>query len=176
MKNKSLWISETAIMLALLLILQFATKSLGQIVTGSCVNFVLVSTTLICGLSSGVVIALISPFFAFLLGIGPVFFPITPCISIANVVIVLVSSIIKKRVDENQNAAFNFVIIVIAAIAKFICIYGLTVKLVLPTLGLEAKKMAVLSASFSYPQLITALIGGILSVIISPIIIKALKH
>lgn len=177
MKNsKALWVSKTAIMLALLLVLQFVTKSFGQIVTGSCVNFVLVSTALICGLSSGIVIALISPFAAFLLGIGPMFFPITPCIAIANVVIVLISSLIKKGIETNRRSILNFVIVVLAAIAKFICIYVLVVKLVIPSLGLSPEKVAVISASFSYPQLITALIGGVFSVIIAPLIIKALKH
>ena len=38
MKNKTFWIAETAVMIALLVALQWATKALGQFVTGSCVN------------------------------------------------------------------------------------------------------------------------------------------
>ncbi|MDO5441138.1 MAG: ECF transporter S component [Bacillota bacterium] len=176
MKKNTLWITQTGIMLAALLILQFATKSLGQYVTGSCVNFVLVTCTLVCGLSSGIVIALLSPFFALFLGVGPAIFVLTPCISVANVVIVLVSALARKRIEKGEaKQLVNYIIIVFAALAKFCCIYLLIVKLVLPILGLPPEKTALMSAMFSYPQLVTALIGGILSVAISAIIIKAIK-
>ena len=79
--KKTAWIARTAICLALLLCLQFATKSLGQFVTGSCVNLVLAIAALIGGVWSGVTVAVISPFCAFLLGIGPAFFPMVPCVA-----------------------------------------------------------------------------------------------
>ena len=41
MNRKTLWITETAVLLALLVGLQFVTKAMGQFVTGSCVNLVL---------------------------------------------------------------------------------------------------------------------------------------
>ena len=50
--KKTAWIARTAICLALLLCLQFATKSLGQFVTGSCVNLVIAMAALIGGLCS----------------------------------------------------------------------------------------------------------------------------
>ena len=50
--KKTAWIARTAICLALLLCLQFATKSLGQFVTGSCVNLVIAMAALIGGLIS----------------------------------------------------------------------------------------------------------------------------
>ena len=177
MNKKTLWITQTGIMLAALLILQFATKSLGQYVTGSCVNFVLVTCTLVCGLSSGIVIALLSPFFAFFFGVGPAIFVLTPCIAVSNVVIVLVASLARKRIEKGEaKQLVNYIIIVFAALTKFCCIYLLIVKLVLPILGLPAKKVAAMSVMFSYPQLVTALIGGLLSVVISSVIIKAIKN
>ena len=39
--KKTVWIARTAVCLALLIAIQFLTKSLGQLVTGSCVNLVL---------------------------------------------------------------------------------------------------------------------------------------
>ena len=47
MMKKTAWIARTAICLALLLCLQFVTKSLGQFVTGSCVNLVIAMAALI---------------------------------------------------------------------------------------------------------------------------------
>ena len=46
MKSKALWVTRTAAMMALLIVLQWLTKPLGQIVTGSCVNAVLAVTVL----------------------------------------------------------------------------------------------------------------------------------
>ena len=66
-KTNIVWIAETAIFLALLIVLQAVTASLGQFVTGSAVNFVLVAAAVIGGLWSGIVVAAVSPFLAFLL-------------------------------------------------------------------------------------------------------------
>lgn len=77
MNKKTLWITETAVMIALLVALQWATKPLGQFVTGSCVNLVLGVSVLVGGLWCGLTVALVSPFFAFLLGIGPAFLPLS---------------------------------------------------------------------------------------------------
>ena len=69
MKKKTLWLTETAMLIALLIVLQAVTKSWGQIVTGSFVNTVLALSVLTVGLWSGVTVAALSPFFAFMLGI-----------------------------------------------------------------------------------------------------------
>ena len=64
-------LTETAVLLALLVTLQAVTKSFGQLVTGSCVNAILAIAVLFTGLGSGITIALISPVLAFLFGIAP---------------------------------------------------------------------------------------------------------
>ena len=71
MSKKIRWITETALMLALLICLQALTKPMGQLVTGSCVNAILAVAALLGGVSCGVVVALCSPVLAFLLGIAP---------------------------------------------------------------------------------------------------------
>ena len=87
--RQALWITETAAMTALLIVLQIATKAAGQYVTGTCVNAVLAVSVLTVGLWSAVAVALLSPFFAFLLGIGPQLLPIVPSIALGNLVFVL---------------------------------------------------------------------------------------
>ena len=57
MKKQILWITETAVMLALLVTLQALTKAAGQYVTGSCVNLILAVTALTAGLGSGAAVA-----------------------------------------------------------------------------------------------------------------------
>lgn len=178
MKKKVLWITETAVMLALLIALQWATKSLGQIVTGSCVNTVLAVTVLFAGMSSGVTVALLSPVFAYSLGIAPNLATV-PAIMIGNVVFVLL-----LRLIYGEGRAFWRKIIawLTAATAKFAVLYVLVVLLICgPVSGvlleqgiLKAPMLEALPATFSWPQLVTALIGGALALFISPVLTRAL--
>ena len=82
-------LTETAVMTALLIVLQAVTKPTGQYITGTCVNAVLAVSVLAAGLWSGIAVALLSPLFAFLLGIGPQLPPIVPSIAVGNLVFVL---------------------------------------------------------------------------------------
>ena len=96
MKKRVLWITETAVMLALLIALQWITKPLGQIVTGSCVNTVLAVTVLLAGMGSGVTVALLSPVFAYLLGIAPQLVTV-PAIMVGNTVFVLLLKLLTGK-------------------------------------------------------------------------------
>ena len=155
-------------MIALLLILQLVTANLGQYVTGSCVNFILAMSVFIGGFASGIVVALLSPIFAFLLGIGPAFILISPCVSAGNFAFVVVMTLLwAKYVNEKSNFVKPILAVIAGAIAKFLVLYFLVVKLVLPSLGLPDKKVAIMSAMFSYPQLVTAIIGGIIATIVA---------
>ena len=69
MNKRVRWIARTGVLLAVLIALQAATKPLGQLVTGSCVNAVLTLSVTLCGIGCGAVVALVSPLLAFLLGI-----------------------------------------------------------------------------------------------------------
>ena len=171
MNKKTLWITETAVMIALLVALQWATKPLGQFVTGSCVNLVLGVSVLVGGLWCGLTVALVSPFFAFLLGIGPAFLPIVPMVAVGNMVLVVILHLLASR---DKIAARSYLAVAVA-VTKFLALWLLIVKLVLPTLGLAEKQVAAISASFSWPQLVTAAIGGVLAVTIAPLIRKALR-
>ena len=160
MNKKTLWITETAVMIALLVALQWATKPLGQFVTGSCVNLVLGVSVLVGGLWCGLTVALVSPFFAFLLGIGPAFLPIVPMVAVGNMVLVVILHLLASR---DKIAIRSYLAVAVGAVTKFLALWLLIVKLVLPTLGLAEKQVAAISASFSWPQLVTAAIGGVLA-------------
>lgn len=180
MKKKILWITETAVMLALLVTLQTLTKPMGQLVTGSCVNAILAVTTLVAGLSSAAVVALISPVLAFLLGIAPQILTV-PAIMIGNTVYVVLLCVIAGKNEKNivrRAAAW-----LIAAFAKFAALYAVVVWIICGVLSerllaagtLKPPMLNVLPATFSWPQLITALIGGAVAILITPVIRKALK-
>ncbi len=170
--SKTKQIARTAVLIALLVAVQYVTKGFGQFVTGSCVNLILAVSVLTCGLWSGAAVALISPFCAFLLGIGPAFIQLVPAVAAGNVIYVVLLSLLCGKI---KGAVGPYVSVVIAALAKFALLYTLIVKLLLPMLGLPEQKVAVMSAMFSWPQLVTALIGGVLCVLVYPVLKKAFQ-
>ena len=180
MNKKIRWITETAVMLALLISLQAITKPMGQLVTGSCVNAILAVAALVAGLSSGLTIALISPVLAFLLGIAPQILTV-PAIMIGNsVYVVLLSALADK---SGKNLLKQVIAWLVAAAAKFAALYAVVVWLICGVLSenllasgmLKAPMLKALPATFSWPQLVTALIGGAVALLIVPVLRKALK-
>ena len=180
MNKKLRWITETAVMLALLVALQALTKPMGQLVTGSFVNAVLAVTVLLAGLSSGITVALISPILAYLLGIAPQLLTV-PAIMVGNTVYVLLLYFIagkdSKKIVRQALAWFS------AAVAKFAALYTIVVWLICGVFAeslqasgvLKAPMLKVLPATFSWPQLFTALIGGAVALLIVPVLRKALR-
>ena len=171
MRQKTLWITQTAALLALLIILQLATRSAGQLVTGSCVNAVLALAALIAGLSSSLTVAVLSPFLAFALGVGPKLLPIVPAIAVGNAALAaLICLFARKNLSPARRAAATAV----AAAGKFALLYLLVVQLLCRVLTLNEKQIAAFSAMFSWPQLVTALIGTAVAMCVAPVIQKGL--
>ena len=179
MSKKIRWITETAVMLALLVCLQALTKPMGQLVTGSCVNAILAVSALVGGLSSGLVVALCSPVLAFLLGIAPQILTV-PAIMAGNSVFVILLSVLADKTGKNMIK--QMIAWIVAAAAKFAALYAIVVLLICGVLSenllaagvLKAPMLNALPATFSWPQLITALIGGAVALSITPILKKAL--
>lgn len=175
MNPKVLRITETAAMTALLVVLQAVTRPAGQFVTGSCVNAVLALTALLAGLWSGAAVALLSPFFAFLLGIGPQLLPIVPAIAAGNLVfVVLLWALTRRRRGApplRQVPAW-----LIAAFGKFAALYILVVQILCRVLPLQQPQIDTFSAMFSWPQLVTALIGGAIALLLMPVLRGALRR
>ena len=172
--KKTVWIARTAVCLALLIAIQFLTKSLGQLVTGSCVNLVLAVAALLGGIWSGVTVALVSPFCAYLLGIGPAFLPLVPCVSLGNAVYALLFGLFVDKYLKEKKPAAAYVSMALAAAAKFVTLLVVLVRLVAPHVVPEAK-LSVVTASFTWPQLLTAVIGGIIACLIAPTLRRALE-
>ena len=184
MNQKIRWITETAVMLALLVALQAVTKPLGQLVTGSVVNGVLAPTVLLVGISGGVTVALISPIFAFLLGIAPNFVTVLP-IMLGNTCFVVLLRLIAG--SSHKPLWRQPVALVSAAVVKFGVLYLLVVEVIcgVASGALLGKKLGsvvvlappmlkLLPTMFAWPQLFTALIGGAAALLIAPMLRKAL--
>lgn len=178
MKNKIRWLTRTAVLVALLITVQWATVGTqafaGQYITGSLVNAVLAVAALLCGLSTGLVVAVLSPFFAFALGIGPKLLPIVPMIALGNCVYVLVLHLLTGKTARKWQQIAG---VAAAAVAKFLTLYLAVVQILIPVLGdsLKAPQIQTFTAMFSWPQLVTALLGGTLAFLLLPVLKKAIR-
>lgn len=186
MNKKIRWITETGVLLALLIVLQALTKPFGQLVTGSCVNALLAIAALVGGAGCSLAVAVISPLLAFSLRIAPNFITVVP-IMLGNAVYALLLWALagRKKTPFWQRP----MALILAATAKFGLLYLLVVKVICgvaadallgQTLGnavlLAPPMLKLLPAMFTWPQLITALLGGCVALLISPPLGKALKR
>ena len=188
-KNRSriLQITRTAVMLALLIVLQWGTKPLGQLVTGSFVNAVLALSVLLIGLGGGIAVAFLSPVAAYLLGIAPNLITV-PAIMVGNFCYVVILGLLVGKAHKPvwKTVAAG----VTASFAKFITLYVLVAKVIcgvasgsllgrkLPGMAtplLAPKMLQLLPAMFTWPQLITALVGCGAALSVLPLLRKTIK-
>ena len=188
MRNRIRWITQTAVMLALLICLQYVGSLIPhqmtkQLVTGTFVNCVLAVTTLVAGLGSGIAVALISPVCAFFFGIAPNLITVVPIMLGNTCYVLLLGLLIRKNTRLWKQGAS----LVVSAAAKFAVLYLLVVELICgvaaeallgqkigQTVLLAAPMLKMLPTMFSWPQLITALAGGAVALAIHPVLKKAL--
>lgn len=181
MNKKIRWITETAVLLALLVALQALTKGFGQLVTGSCVNAVLAVAVLVGGMSCGVTVALISPVMAYLLNIAPQILTV-PAIMVGNTLFVVLLRLIAG--PRSKPVWKQVVGWAVAAAAKFAALYVIVVKIICGPASeallangiMKAPMLSALPLSFGVTQLFTALIGGAVALVIVPLIRKALHR
>jgi len=176
--EKVLWITRTAVLIALTVALQALTLQLqNQFITGSIVNLMLVISVMTCGLSTGLTVSIFTPILPTLLGFGPML-PIVPFIAAGNMALVTMWYLIGNREIVNTYIAY-IIALVAGAVAKFLVLYFGVVQIAIPyILGLpEGSPPAIaMSFMFSYPQLITAATGGVCAIILLPTLLKAVKQ
>lgn len=111
--------------------------------------------------------AALSPILAFFLGIGPAIPHLIPFVILGNLVIVLVYWLVMEKTPLGTIPAWG-VGILAGAVAKTLVLWLGIVKLALPLIpGLKPQQIQVMSAMFSWPQLVTALIGGIVAALLA---------
>lgn len=174
-KEKILWITHTAIFIALLIVLQATTATFGNVlITGTIVNLLLIISVMTCGFASGFSVAIVSPMIAKFLGIGPLWVLI-PFIAAGNIMLIILWHFLGNRKKGHRYVAYITALIT-AATAKFLVLYIGIVQIAIPLfLDLPEQQATVISHMFSIPQLITALAGGIIAVMILPTLKKAIR-
>lgn len=178
MKRSVLWIARTGVLLALLIALQWVTKPLTQLITGSAVNGILAVAVLFGGLGCGLTVALISPICAFLLNIAPNL-AVVPAIMAGNTVFVIALHLLCRGGWVRRITG-----LLAAAAAKFAVLYslvnwvicGVAADTLLMQGVLKPQMLKMLPATFGIMQLVTALTGGALALMVLPALQKALKQ
>ncbi len=167
---------RTAILLALTLVIQFA--GLPQPFTGPAVNAMLILSTIFVGPFGAIIIGCLTPWLAFLRGIMG-FAPLIPYIMVANAVYViafyLVRQSLKKvvRIDseEHFSASINGILsggagVITGAVLKFLVLSS-AVKFFIADVKPKMAQMMQL------PQLITALTGGAIALLVAAALVKS---
>jgi len=132
-----------------------------QLITGSLVNCILFVFTAVAGLGSAVTVGILSAVLASLIGVGPTVLPIVPLIALGNAILCVIYWLCAEKLKQNG------IVSVIAAAAVKCGFLWVTVSPLLHALtGVPEKQVNMLSIMFSWPQGITALVGGALALII----------
>jgi hypothetical protein len=152
------------------IVLQIAAAQFGnQIVTGSVVNFMLVVSTVLFGLPAGATVACLTPVVIRLIGIGPPFFQLIPFIAIGNLTLCAVWFLFDRL--RGNKTLFYPLALVSAALLKTAVLYLGVVKFAGPYL-LKLPPNAPIMLMYSFPQLITAAVGGALAIAALPVLRK----
>ena len=146
MKITATIITRTAILLALTIAVQ---QMKVQWLTGPAINAILILATGYTGILTGIIIGIFSPVMAFLQGIMPLAIAV-PVIMVGNALLCL-GFYWARKVN-------NLVGITVGAIVKF-SFLSLAVNFIIQVPPKVAQAL-------SFPQLITALIGGVIAVMI----------
>ncbi len=157
-----MWLTRTAVLLALTLAVQFL--GLPQWFTGPLVNAFLLLASLLVGMGSGVVIGLLTPWIALLRGIlPPPLAPMVPFIMLGNALLVIIFSLITRK---REVLWLNVLALVLAASGKYLLL-SQAVRYLVEVPPRVAQAMQI-------PQLLTALAGGAIALLIGKAVKRAL--
>ena len=173
MNKTVIFIARTAILLALAVLFQSLRlfipipAAVDQYLVGSLVMCLVVAAVIV-GIQGGLIVAVLTPVIAFLQNVlaNPV---LVPFVALGNAAIVVVAALLYKR--------NKYVSIILGALSKFIVLYITVVHIAIPVLlgNMPPQMKELMSLRFSWPQLVTALVGSWLAVMVLPLLKRALK-
>ena len=149
-------LTKTGVLLALTLAFQIFLQTYAQPVVGPLVNMMLILTVLLVGTIPAIVIGCLTPLVAFLVGIMPLM-PVVPFIMVGNALMVLLFSFTRNKLTDYGALALG-------AFGKF-AFLAFSVRYLLILFLPQVPPRLV--AALSLPQLYTALIGGLIAIILA---------
>ena len=150
------WLTRTAFLLAITLVFQMG--GFPQFITGPLVNTMLYLSAMLVGWQGGILIGVLTPFIAAVRGIlPPPLAPLIPFIALGNSLMVILFYWLRPK--------NRIIAIVIASLLKFLLLAG-AVNLLVQVPPVVAKMMSI-------PQLINAIAGGALALVVIILLKKA---
>lgn len=160
--NKTILVN-LAIFVILLTLAIFAPLLQHQLITGAIVNAALFLATALLGVSSALIIALLPSVISLAVGLLPkILLPMIPFIVLGNGILIVVFALLKQK---------NYWLSVLSAsLLKFLFLWSASSLII--KFFIAQKVAAKIAIMFSWPQLITALSGGIAAYLVLRIIAK----
>lgn len=179
--NRLQVLTRTAVLLALTIVFQnlriipvIGAGPQSQFIIGSLVNAALIVSVGTVNLYSAIIICIAAPLIAYIQGQLPPVLPyMIPIVAVGNAVLVISFYLFRKRLE--------YVGILVGAVAKCLILY-FAVRFMLQEVkgGIAQKTFATLSKmlsfNFSWPQLVTALIGGFIGILAINALQKTVKN
>jgi len=150
---------QTSLMIALALVFQIGFASFAQPVVGPMVNMVLFVTTALISPLAGVVVGIVTPLVAFVVGMMPLL-PLVPIIMIGNSILVVTFGYCYNQSWMKYGEYYG---LIVAALFKFLFLTT-AVQHLLPLLVPKVPGPIITAMGFN--QFITAIIGGIIALVI----------
>jgi len=154
-KTNIKWLTRTAILLAIALIFQMG--GFPQFITGPFINAVLFLAATIVGWQGGALIGILTPVIAVMRGIlPPPLVPLIPFIALGNGVLVILFFWLKSK--------NKIISIIIASVVKFL--------ILVTVVNLIVQVPTPVAQVMSVPQLINAISGGIIALIVEKLLFR----
>ncbi len=171
MKNKTQFLTRTALLLAIAIAFQIFGRYIpyNQFIVGPIVNAVLIIATYTAGFWSGTSVAILAPLvsaFTNKAAIAPLIIAFSPFIILGNFIIVLAFYLLHKK---NRIAG-----VAAGAVCKFAFLYA-SITVFTNLVEMKPQIAEKLNGMFSWLQLLTAVIGGILALIVIKLAGKQLE-
>lgn len=168
-------IARTGILLALTVVFQYVGRFIplgpnSNFIVGPLVNASLLVSTVAAGIWGGLVISVAAPLFAALTTttpVAPFLLVFSPFIAAGNFILVLIFYLLRKK-----NA---WLAIAAGAVLKFVVLFG-GLHIMLNFREVPANMQNMLKFMFGWPQMVTAIIGGVIAVVVLKALRKQLQN
>ena len=164
----------SALFLAIAVIIQLLGKSIPQVsqfLVGPVVNAVIILTTYFAGHKYGILVGALTPLLAYATNVlAPAMLPFVPFIAIGNIIYVISFSILKKLKNG------EVIGVLVGSFLKYLFLFISATKLIdIIAPGMKDAVKAKLAIAMGVPQLVTAIIGGSLAIILYQLLKKRVK-
>lgn len=165
-------LTQSSILLAFAIILQLIGRNfvnINPLLIGPLISTIILLTTYICGLTYGILISLLIPLSAILIGaLATPLIPFAPFIVIGNIIFCAGFAITMKK-----GRVGLYVGVIIATIVKVVFFSISATKLIyMFNLGLSPQIAKMIGAAFTTPQIPSSLLGGAVAIIAIEILAK----